>query len=111
MEIPTGQDWNLDMINNILIEVLSSIAEQERIKIHDRQKEGIEAMRIVKGKRVSLKTGNPIGRPAVSFPDNWELYFKQWKAGTITAKKFMDDLQLKRTTFYKLIKKYESHNC
>ena len=30
-DLPTGQEWVLDMVNNILIEVLSSIAEQERI--------------------------------------------------------------------------------
>ena len=38
IEVPDGQTWIIDMIQNILIEVLSSIAEQERITIKKRQK-------------------------------------------------------------------------
>ncbi len=37
------QDWVLDMVSNILIEVMASIAEEERMKIHQRQAEGIVA--------------------------------------------------------------------
>lgn len=37
------QDWVLDMVSNILIEVMASIAEEERVKIHQRQAEGIAA--------------------------------------------------------------------
>ena len=42
-EVPDGQEWIIDMINNILIEVLSSIAEQERVRTLERQTQGIEA--------------------------------------------------------------------
>lgn len=41
IDLPDGQQWVFDMINNILIEVLSSIAEQERLTIKQRQAEGI----------------------------------------------------------------------
>lgn len=40
IELPKEQSWIFDMINNILIEVLSSIAEQERLTIRKRQREG-----------------------------------------------------------------------
>ena len=40
IDLPDGQQWVFDMINNILIEVLSSIAEQERRTIKKRQREG-----------------------------------------------------------------------
>ena len=43
IELPKEQSWIFDMINNILIEVLSSIAEQERLTIRQRQREGIDA--------------------------------------------------------------------
>lgn len=59
-----GQEWVRDMVNNIILEVLATIAEQERKKIHQRQAEGIAAMPIVNGKRVSERTGRPIGRPS-----------------------------------------------
>ena len=39
-DFPTGQEWVLEMINNILIEVLGTIAEQERATIKQRQREG-----------------------------------------------------------------------
>ena len=41
LELPKGQEWVFEMINNILIEVLASIAEQERLTIRQRQAEGI----------------------------------------------------------------------
>ena len=34
MDLPEGQEWVFDMVNNILIEVLGAIAEDERIKIN-----------------------------------------------------------------------------
>lgn len=41
-----GQDWILEMVSNILIEVMASIAEEERLKNHQRQSEGIQAAKI-----------------------------------------------------------------
>ena len=43
MNLPPGQEWVFEMVNNILIEVLGTIAEQERLTIHQRQREGINA--------------------------------------------------------------------
>ena len=48
VDIAEGQEWILDMINNILIEVLTSIAENERITIRSRQAEGLAAMPVDK---------------------------------------------------------------
>ena len=69
LDIPTTlidfgeQDWIGDMVTNILLEVLSSVAEQERKKIKARQREGIDAMKVVDGRRIG-KSGKPIGRVA-----------------------------------------------
>lgn len=60
-----GQEWVRDMVNNILIEVMGAIAEQERETILERQAEGIDAMPVVDGKKVSAKTGRGFGRPKV----------------------------------------------
>lgn len=51
-----GQDWIGEMVNNILIEVMGAMAEQERKKIRKRQAEGIAAMPVVGGRKVSAKT-------------------------------------------------------
>lgn len=108
-DFPEGQEWVLEMVNNILIEVLSAIAEQERLTIKTRQAEGNAAMPIgTDGKRHSLKTGKAVGRPALDFPAGWEQVYPEWKSGSITAKAAMEQLQLKRTSFYKLVKMAEN---
>ena len=94
--------WILDMISNILIEVISSIAEQERLTIKTRQAEGIAVMPVRNGKRYSRKTGRYTGRPKTKYPDNWDEVFSQWQSKKITATKAMQLLKLKRNTFYRL---------
>ena len=37
MDLPPGQEWVFEIVNNILIEVLGTIAEQERLTIHQRR--------------------------------------------------------------------------
>lgn len=91
MDLPEGQ---FDMVNNILIEVLGTIAQQERETICKRQAEGIEAAK-AKGKK--------FGRPALDFPPNWDKVYASWKAGEITAKAAMEMTDTKRTSFYKLV--------
>ena len=66
MELPAGQEWVFEMVNNILIEVLGTIAEQEWKKTKQRREEGIAAMPVVNGNRVSSKTGKGFGRPEIS---------------------------------------------
>lgn len=63
IDYPAGQEWLMDMVNNILIEVLAAVAEQEREEMLERQAEGIAAMPVDEnGKKVSRKTGNGFGR-------------------------------------------------
>ena len=94
MDLPENQEWVFEMVNNILIEVLGTIAEQERATIKSRQAEGITA---AKAKGVKF------GRPALQFPANWNEVYTQWKNGEITAKIAMERTEPKRTSFYKLI--------
>ena len=77
MDLPEGQEWVFDMVNNILIEVLGTIAEQERQTIRKRQREGIDAAK-AKGKH--------LGRPKIVKPDNWDEVVSEWNNGSITAK-------------------------
>lgn len=109
IDIAQGQEWIIEMINNILIEVLSSIAENERQTIRQRQTEGLAVMPIdaTTGKKKSLKTGRTIGRPGISFPANWEEIYKNWKSGNLTAVKAMKLLNVKKNSFYNLVKRYE----
>ena len=101
LDLPPEQSWVMEMVNNILIEVLSSIAEQEYHTIHQRQKEGIEA---AKKKNVRF------GRPPVLKPQNWDLTISKYKAGAISAKQAMAELGLKKTSFYKLLSEEKERN-
>lgn len=95
IDVPEGQAWIMEMVTNILIEVLSSIAEQERIIIRKRQREGIDTAK---------EKGKHLGRPEVCIPENWDAVIEQWKQGKITAKEAMMLTGLKRSSFYKLVK-------
>lgn len=95
MDLPVGQEWVFEMVNNILIEVLGTIAEQERQTIRQRQAEGIAEAK---------RQGKHLGRPSIEFPDNWNTVYTSWKNGDITAKEAMIQTNTKRTSFYKLVK-------
>ena len=98
VEVPAGQEWIIDMITNILVEVLASIAEQERLTIRKRQREGIDAAK---------KRGKHLGRPKAVVPDNFSEVCTEWKAGGITAKEAMRRTGLPSSTFYRLVKQLE----
>lgn len=98
MDIPEGQEWLMDMINNLLIEVLATMAEQERLNIRQRQAEGIA---------IAKEQGKYKGRKEIDFPENWTEVYDQWKNRKIKGNEAMEKLGLKRNTFYRLIKKYE----
>lgn len=95
VQVPEGQEWLLEMIHHILIEVLSSMAQQERALIRARQREGIAAAKLA---------GRHLGRPKIAIPENFDTVVGQWKNGEITAKEAMRQTGLKRSSFYKLVK-------
>ena len=101
MDIPTGQEWLIDMINNIIIEVLGAVAEEERKKIKTRQAEGIAAAK---------DKGIKFGRPRATFPSLWVEIYPKYKSKEITGVDAMKMLNLKKTTFYKLVKEYERNS-
>jgi DNA invertase Pin-like site-specific DNA recombinase len=98
-DVPAGNEWVIDMINNIIIEVYTSMAEQERVNIKQRQSEGIA---------VAKAKGKHLGRPVMELPKEWDKLYKEWKAGKITAVKFMEEVDMKKATFYKKVKEYEA---
>ena len=92
-DFPAEQMWVMDMINAILIEVLGSIAENERNKIRSRQREGITA-----AKKKNVK----FGRPKVAVPDNWNDISKQVKAKELTVSQAIKILNISRSSYYRL---------
>lgn len=95
----TGESLDKRFIADLVLQILSYTAEKERAHIKERQKEGIAAARL---------NGKYLGRPKAEFPTEWETVYNEWKQGNITANRAMEILNLKRTTFYKFVKDYES---
>lgn len=93
---------------DLVLQILAYVAEKERENIRKRQRQGIDVMPIVNGKKVSSKTGRATGRPNATYPDNWQEVYSKWQSGAITATAAMIELGIKKTTFYKLVKQYEA---
>lgn len=111
IEFPEETKWVQEMVNNILIEVLGAQAEQERLFMLKRQKEAYEALPVdpVTGKRISKRTGRPTGRPEVGYPKKWVEVYNKWKCREISGVEAMRLLGLKKSSFYKLVKKYKEN--
>lgn len=110
--LDTTNTENLDsrFIADLVLQILSYVAEKERENTRKRQRQGIDVMPVVNGKKVSNKTGRATGRPSATYPDNWTEIYTQWKADQITAVKAMEILNLTKSTFYNLVKRYEKQN-
>lgn len=91
------------------LSLLAYVAEQERNKIHTHQAEGIA---------VARENGKHLGRPPMNLQaltenqkqtleELWPLWDKDKSKRKITASEFMNKLNLKRNTFYKIVKEYE----
>ncbi len=95
----TGKD-NLEstLIADLVLQILSYVAEKERNSIRERQRQGIETAKA---------KGRHLGRPNTPFPKQWQNVYTEWKNGEITAVIAYKTLGLTKTTFYKLVKQYE----
>lgn len=94
VEFPSGQEWVLEMVNNVLIEVMGTIAEQEWLKIKERREAGIAAMPVDEdGRKVSSRTGRGFGRPSTDV----ELVLLDGE----TIVQACDRLGISRATFYR----------
>lgn len=96
------------LMEDQFLSLLSYVADQERKKIHQRQAEGIA---------VAKSQGKHLGRPKVSLStlSKQQLHLieethSKWKCGEITAVRFMEMLELKKNTFYKIMKEYAEAN-
>lgn len=85
-------------ISDLVLQILSWMAEEERDRIRKRQREGID---------VALKNGVSFGRPKATITDDFKRVYDQWKSGNMTAVQAMVESGMKKTTFYKLVKEYE----
>lgn len=95
------------LMEDQFLSLLSYVADQERKKIHRRQAEGIA---------VAKSQGKHLGHPQLNLStlNTKQLFiieetYPKWKNKEITGVKFMGLLELKKNTFYKIVKEYEEN--
>ena len=101
--LDTRREKNLlgTFISDIVLALLSYVAENERINIKQRQAEGIAAAKA---------RGVKFGRPPLPIPDNFYQMHKEWRAGKITIDEAAKACGMCAKTFYSKAVKYENNN-
>jgi DNA invertase Pin-like site-specific DNA recombinase len=89
------------LISDLILQLLSYMAEDERKRTKERQEEGI---------RIALSKGIKFGRKKIEINEKFESIYIDWKHNKITAVAAMKKLGMKSNTFYRRIKEYESNN-
>ena len=84
-------------ISDLILQILSYVAEQERTFIKQRQKEGIST---------AMNKGIKFGRPTIEKPQNYDIVVSKWKNKEIRTKEAIEQLGLKPSTFYNMVNKY-----
>jgi DNA invertase Pin-like site-specific DNA recombinase len=97
-----GKDLVGTLISDIVVKLLSYVAETERKNIRKRQREGIDAMPVDEnGKRISKKTGRGFGRQEKR-PENFAEVLKKQRDGELTLKEALELTGIGRTKWYEL---------
>lgn len=81
-------------ISDIVLQILSFVAENERENIKKRQAEGI---------RIAKEKGKHLGRPKLKLPKNFTIIANQYKKKEITLAEALSSLKMNRSSFYKYL--------
>ena len=96
-----GKDLMGTFLSDIVLQVLSFVAENERSNIRQRQAEGIAAAKA---------RGVKFGRPPKPLPENFHAVYQRWKNGKITGKRAAEECNMPITTFRYKADIYEKTN-
>ena len=96
-----GKDLMGTFLSDIVLQVLSFVAENERSNIRQRQAEGIAAAKA---------RGVKFGRPPKPLPENFHAVYQRWKNGKITGTRAAEECNMPITTFRYKADIYEKTN-
>ena len=97
LDTRNGKDLMGTFIADLVLQILSFVAENERVNIKKRQAEGIAAAKL-KGVR--------FGRPEISPPDNFGEIVAEWEAKKITFAEAIRQCGMSEATFYRRLREY-----
>lgn len=117
-----------NFVSDLVVAILSYVGQQETELRAERAAAGYKAMKtspkfvtmaykdkdgnIVEAhsKKVSKKTGNVVGRPVLDYPANFASIVEQQQKKEMTMQQALAALGIKKSSYYKLIKKYEQEH-
>lgn len=92
-----GKDLMGTFLSDIVLQVLSFAAENERMNIRQRQAEGIAAAKA---------RGVRFGRPQIAMPECFEKTVRLWEQKEITVKEAVQRCGVSEATFYRRLREY-----
>ena len=95
LDTRTAKDLLGTFISDLVLQVLSFVAQTERESIRERQKQGINAAKI---------KGVKFGRPCITVPENFSFFVNLWKCGSISAEEAAKNCNMSIATFYRRLK-------
>ena len=100
LDTRTAKDLLGTFIADLVLQVLSFVAQNERDNIKKRQEEGIKAAKL---------RGVEFGRPIINPPDNFSVLVNQWERGEISADYVARESQMSKSTFYRRLKELRTN--
>ena len=97
-----GKDLMGTFLADIVLQVLSFVAQNERENIRKRQAEGIAAAKA---------NGMKFGRPVIKAPDNFPDIVQRWESGTIRVREAAELCGMCESTFYHRLREYRASLC
>ncbi len=94
-----GKDLMGTFLSDIVLQVLSFVADNERVNIRQRQAEGIAAAKA---------RGVKFGRPPLPLPDNFYEIHKAWRSGKLSLQEAAKACGMAQGTFYGKARKFEN---
>ena len=98
LDTRNGKDLMGTFIADLVLQILSFVAENERANIRKRQEEGIIAAK---------KRGARFGRPEVKVPDNFTEIIDLWEKKKVPMEEILEMCQMSKTTFYRRVREYK----
>ena len=99
LDTRSGRDLMGTFIADLVLQILSFVAESERTNIRQRQAEGIEAARA---------RGVRFGRPPKPLPENYHSVYQRWRSGAITGMAAARECGMPLSTFRYRARAYEN---
>ena len=91
-----GKDFMGTFIADLVFQILSFVAQSEREKIRERQRQDIEAAKA---------RGVKFGRPEKPLPEDFEELVDEWKNGQLTLAEAVEICGISEATFYRRMRK------